>query len=95
MATSSNPTTTPQSTVDATLAEIDRLRAENERLKAQAQAKVKISLKVTEKGGLSVYGLQRFPVTLYREQWTAIIERADEIMLAVSKLPFKADKAGF
>ena len=36
-------------------------------------------LKVSEKGGLSVYGLGRFPVTLYKEQWTKLLDMADEI----------------
>jgi hypothetical protein len=38
-----------------------------------------MSLKVSEKGGLSVYGLGRFPVTLYKEQWTRLLAMADEI----------------
>jgi hypothetical protein len=58
-------------------AEIARLRAENERLKDQRQSRV--SLKVSEKGGLSVYGLGRFPVTLYKEQWAKLLDMADEI----------------
>jgi len=58
-------------------AEVDRLRAENERLKAQKSRGV--SLKVSEKGGVSVYGLGRFPVTLYKEQWTRLLTMADEI----------------
>ena len=58
-------------------AELARLRAENERLK-RAQSKG-ISLKVSEKGGVSVYGLGRFPVTLYKEQWTKLLDMADEI----------------
>ncbi len=36
-------------------------------------------LKVSEKGGVSVYGLGRFPVTLYREQWEKLLSMADEI----------------
>ena len=36
-------------------------------------------MKVSEKGGLSVYGLGRFPVTLYKEQWIRLLEYADEI----------------
>jgi len=55
-------------------AEIDRLRAENERLKGQ-----RASLKVSEKGGVSVYGLGRFPVTLYKEQWGKLLGMAEEI----------------
>jgi len=38
-----------------------------------------VSLKVSEKGGLSVYGLGRFPVTLYKEQWTKLLDMADDI----------------
>jgi hypothetical protein len=58
-------------------AELERLKAENERLKTQRGRSV--SLKVSEKGGLSVYGLGRFPVTLYKEQWTKLLAMADEI----------------
>jgi len=60
--------------------ELERLKQENEALKAQARAKPgQISLKVSAKGALSVYGLGRFPVTLYQEQWTKLLERADEL----------------
>jgi hypothetical protein len=58
-------------------AEIERLKAENERLKTQRGRS--ISLRVSEKGGLSVYGLGRFPVTLYKEQWVKLLAMADEI----------------
>lgn len=58
-------------------AEVERLRAENERLKTQRGRAV--SLKVSEKGGVSVYGLGRFPVTLYKEQWTKLLAMTDEI----------------
>ena len=57
--------------------ELERLKAENERLKSQPGRSV--SLKVSEKGGVSVYGLGRFPVTLYKEQWTRLLAMADEI----------------
>ncbi len=59
-------------------AEIERLRAENEKLKKPA-TRGQMSLKVSEKGGLSVYGLGRFPVTLYREQWEKLLGMGDEI----------------
>ena len=63
---------------DETLrAELERLRAENEALKARSPRGV--SLRVSEKGGLSVYGLGRFPVTLYKEQWLRLVDMADEI----------------
>ena len=58
-------------------AELERLKAENEQLKNQRSRAV--SLKVSEKGGVSVYGLGRFPVTLYKEQWTKLLGMADEI----------------
>ncbi len=57
--------------------EIERLRAENEALKQPARGRV--YLKVSEKGGLSVYGMGRFPVTLYREQWEKLLSMAEEI----------------
>ena len=57
--------------------ELERLKAENERLKNQRGRSV--SLKVSEKGGVSVYGLGRFPVTLYKEQWSKVLAMADEI----------------
>ena len=62
---------------DELKAEISRLQAENERLKGQRQGRV--SLKVSGKGGVSLYGLGRFPVTLYKEQWTKLLDMADEI----------------
>jgi hypothetical protein len=58
-------------------AELERLKAENEALKSQRGRSV--GLKVSEKGGLSVYGLGRFPVTLYKEQWTKLLAMADDI----------------
>jgi hypothetical protein len=57
--------------------EIDRLRAENEALKQRSAQGV--SMKVSEKGALSVYGLGRFPVTLYKEQWTKLLAMAPDI----------------
>lgn len=59
-------------------AENERLRAENEKLKKPVQ-RGQISMKVSEKGGLSVYGLGRFPVTLYREQWDKLLGVSDQI----------------
>ena len=58
-------------------AELARLRAENEALKQKRNTAV--SMKVSEKGGVSVYGLGRFPVTLYQEQWAKLLAMADEI----------------
>lgn len=62
---------------DELQAELERLRAENEALKKGARSKV--SMKVSEKGALSVYGMGRFPVTLYKEQWLRLLGMADDI----------------
>jgi hypothetical protein len=74
-------------------AELDRLRAENERLKNRQTRGV--SLKVSEKGGVSVYGLGRFPVTLYKEQWSRLLDMADDIRTFIkendAKLKTKAE----
>ena len=58
-------------------AELARLRAENEALKKGKEKG--LSLKIGEKGGLSVYGLGRFPVTLYKEQWLKLLGMTEEI----------------
>jgi len=63
-------------------AEVERLRAENERLKNRPARGT--SLKVSEKGAVSVYGLGRFPVTLYKEQWTRLLAMADDIKAFIS-----------
>ena len=57
--------------------EIERLKAENEALKKRRTSTV--SMKVSEKGAVSVYGLGRFPVTLYQEQWQKLLALAEEI----------------
>jgi hypothetical protein len=58
-----------------------RLEAENRALKEQIEQRKpgQLRLKISEKGGLSVYGLGRFPVTLYKEQWARLLEQGDEI----------------
>ena len=58
-------------------AELERLRAENAALKDRTKRGV--SLKVSEKGGVSVYGLGRFPITFYKEQWGKLLDMADDI----------------
>lgn len=57
-------------------AELQRLREENAKLKNQ---KTVGGCKVTDKGGISFYGLGRFPVTLYMSQWETLLAKADEI----------------
>ena len=59
-------------------AEIERLKAENAALKAKSERGT-LSLKVSEKGALSVYGMGRFPVTLYKEQWLKLLDINDDI----------------
>ena len=62
---------------DELRAEVERLKAENASLKARTTRGV--SMKVSEKGGVSIYGLGRFPVTLYKEQWAKLLDMADDI----------------
>ena len=64
-------------TEDELRAELERLKAENQSLRNRRSGT--LSMKVSEKGGLSVYGLGRFPVTLYQEQWLKLLELGDEI----------------
>jgi hypothetical protein len=58
-------------------AELERLKAENEALKSRGSRGV--TMKVSEKGAVSVYGMGRFPVTLYQEQWLKLLDMADDI----------------
>jgi len=57
--------------------ELEKLRAENEALKKNSSRD--LTMKVSEKGALSVYGLGRFPVTLYKEQWIRLLDFSDDI----------------
>jgi hypothetical protein len=57
--------------------ELERLRSENAALKKGAATG--ITMKVSEKGGLSVYGMGRFPVTLYKEQWVKLLDMSEDI----------------
>ncbi len=65
------------STEDELKAELARLKAENEALKNRSNKAV--SFKVSEKGGVSVYGMGRFPVTLYKEQWLKLLDLSDDL----------------
>jgi len=71
-------------------AELERLRRENATLKRGASSGIR--LKVSEKGAVSVYGMGRFPVTLYKEQWTRLLDMADEIraFIAANESQLKA-----
>jgi hypothetical protein len=68
---------------DTVQVELERLRAENEALKNRATKGM--TLKVSEKGGVSVYGLGRFPVTLYKEQWEKLLGMADDIRTFITE----------
>lgn len=65
-------------------AELERLRAENESLK-QVRRGSAVSMKVSPKGAISVYGLGRFPVTLYQEQWEKLLSKAEEIRAFIAE----------
>ena len=71
-------------------AELERLRNENAALKKGAASSVR--MKVSEKGALSVYGMGRFPVTLYKEQWLKLLGMSDDIraFIAANKSQLKA-----
>jgi hypothetical protein len=58
-------------------AELERLRNENAALKKGATSGIR--MKVSEKGAVSIYGMGRFPVTLYKEQWLRLLEMSEEI----------------
>ncbi len=62
---------------DEILAELERLKAENQSLKRARNAGV--TFRVSPKGAVSVYGLGRFPVTLYMEQWNRLLNAGDQL----------------
>lgn len=64
--------------------ELQRLREENERLKAR-RSTGEITLRVSEKGAVSVYGLGRFPVTLYQEQWEKLLAHTEQIRTFITE----------
>jgi hypothetical protein len=64
-------------------AELERLRQENASLKKGAASGLR--LKVSEKGAVSVYGMGRFPVTLYKEQWLRLLDKADDIRAFIAE----------
>lgn len=57
--------------------ELERLRAENAKLKASASKALR--LQVSAKGGVSLYGIRRFPITFYQDEWNTLLGMADEI----------------
>jgi hypothetical protein len=73
-------------------AELKRLKAENEALKARGSKG--LAFKVSEKGGVSVYGLGRFPVTLYMEQWLKLLDVAGDIRAFIKEHEGELKKKG-
>lgn len=67
--------------------ELEELKAENEKLKkgGTSNRSKELYMKVSEKGGLSVYGLGRFPVTLYKEQWVKLLQKSEDIKEFISE----------
>ena len=73
--------------LSAMQAELAKLRAENDALKARKEKG--ITIKVSEKGALCVYGIGRFPVSLYRSQWLKVLDAAEDIRKLALTLPEK------
>jgi hypothetical protein len=71
-------------------AELEKLKAENAALKSRGSRG--ISMKVSEKGAVSVYGLGRFPVTLYMEQWLKLLDLAEDIRAFIKENEGKLKK---
>jgi len=63
-------------------AELERLRQENAVLKKGAASGIR--MKASEKGAVSIYGMGRFPVTLYKEQWLKLLNMSDDIRAFIS-----------
>lgn len=66
-------------------AELERLKAENEALKQTRKATAGMSMRVSEKGAVSIYGLGRFPVTLYKEQWEKLLSASEQIKAFIAE----------
>ena len=58
-------------------AELERLRAENEALKEKK--KQGLRLQVSQKGAVSLYGIRRFPITFYADEWDTVLSKSDDI----------------
>ena len=73
-------------------AELERLQRENEELRARAGKGT--FLKVAKSGGVSVYGLGRYPVTLYQEQWLRLLTMEDDIKQFIQEHAGELKKKG-
>ena len=77
------------------MSEEDDLRAEIERLRAKIDAsKDRIRLQVSVKGALSLYGIRRFPVTFYADEWETILEKSGEILRFIAEHPAELKRKG-
>jgi hypothetical protein len=73
-----NPQEATMSEIDSeTQNELERLRAENEALKAKQTRQLR--LQVSQKGAVSLYGIRRFPITFYAEEWEIVLGMANEV----------------
>jgi hypothetical protein len=81
--------------LNSLMAQIEALKAQNAALKAKSTQPMRLTLKVSEKGAMSLYGMGRFPVTLYQEQWLKVLSFAEEIKTFIktneSRLKTKED----
>jgi len=76
-----------QTSFQALMDKVKALEAENAALKVAPKSAAPFKLKVSAKGALSVYGLGRFPATLYASQWERVLERRDEIIAFIKANP--------
>lgn len=72
--------------------ELERLKAENESLKSKSGRELR--LQVSAKGGVSLYGIRRFPVTFYQEEWSQILGMADQIQAFIAEHDGELKKRG-
>jgi hypothetical protein len=64
-------------------AELERLRAENEGLKARKSQETR--LQVSQKGAVSLYGIRRFPITFYADEWDIVLGMATEVRAFIAE----------
>jgi hypothetical protein len=68
---------------DESQSELERLRAENEALKAKQTRQLR--LQVSQKGAVSLYGIRRFPITFYAGEWEIVLSMADEVQAFIKE----------
>jgi len=76
------------------LEELERLRAENDKLRKNQEAVHGLTFRVSEKGAVSVYGMGRFPVTLYQEQWDKLLSAIDDLKTFIETNRHRLKKKG-